>query len=194
MTEIQAIPGPSDAARLAEENQRLLAENQQLKTEQQARQAAAFLTELRAGGQLTPAMEQAGLAQALTVAANQPAQVSLPGGRTLPLSDVLREVLRTLPALCPQAGSALAGLGQPGAGAGAGSNGAGRGGAYAGAAAGYAGMGLGGGYRAAGYGGYGYPAGAPFAEPRYGLSPTEREVAAKLGLSEQEYAEIKSAQ
>ena len=143
MTEIQAQAGASDATRLAEENQRLLAENQQLKTEQQARQAAAFLAELRAGGQLTPAMEQAGLAQALTAAQSQPVQVSLPGGRTLPLGDVLREVLRTLPSLCPQAGATQSST--------------------------------------------------PLQEPRYSLSPTEREVAAKLGLSEQEYAEIKSA-
>ena len=152
MTEIQAVPGPSNATRLAEENQRLLAENQQLKAEQQARQAAAFLAELRAGGQITPAMEQAGLAQALTAAANQPVQVSLPGGKTLPLGDVLREVLRTLPALCPQAGSALTDAALPGS----------------------------------------HAASTP-AGPGYSLSPTEREVAAKLGLSEQEYAEIKSA-
>jgi hypothetical protein len=155
MTEIQAQAGASDASRLAEENQRLTAENQRLKTEQQARQAAAFLAELRTGGQLTPAMEQAGLAQALTVAAAQPTQVSLPDGRNVPLCDVLREVLRTLPTLCPQAGSALAGSGA---------------------------------------GGYGYATpGAPLREPRYSLSPTEREVAAKLGLTDQEYAEIKSA-
>lgn len=149
MTEIQAVTGPSDVEGLAEENARLIAENRELKAEQQARQAAAFLCELRAGGQLTPAMEQAGLAQALSAAEAQPVEVSLPGGRTLPLGDVLREILRTLPALCPQAGSALSALGEPGA----------PGSTEAGA----------------------------------GLSATEREVAAKLGLTDQEYAEIKSA-
>ncbi len=146
MTEIQVTAGASQAELLVEENARLLAENRELKAEQQARQAAAFLTELRSGGQLTPAMEQAGLAQALTAAQAQPIEVSLPGGRTLPLGDVLREILRTLPALCPQAGSVLAGAGAP----------------------------------------------VP-AEPRYSLSPTEREVAQRLGLTEQEYVEIKSA-
>ncbi len=90
-------PVPTDAHRLAEENHRLAEENRRLRRTELRREVTAFLGELRDGGQLTPAMEQAGLEEALLCAREQGVGVEFPDGRNVPLSGVLSEVLRALP-------------------------------------------------------------------------------------------------
>lgn len=90
--------------RLAEENQRLQAdairlaeENRALKATQRQREVRYFLAELRASGQLTPALERAGVEQALLAAGEQPLSVTLPGGGAVQLAELLRELLKALP-------------------------------------------------------------------------------------------------
>lgn len=134
-----AVPADGDAVRLAEENQRLAEENRRLKRAEHRRSVACFLAELRDLGKLTPAMEQAGLGEALVTSEEQQIVVALGEGRQLPLSEVLREVLKALPIS------------------------------------------------------YGTSELAPPGELLPELSPEEREIAAQLGLSEQEYAEIKES-
>ena len=90
--------GAPEALRLAEEHHRLAEENRRLKRSERRREIGVFLAELREGGQLTPAMEQAGLEEALLSIREQPVSVTFPDGRQAPLSAVLGEVLRALPA------------------------------------------------------------------------------------------------
>ena len=86
-----------DTVRLAEENARLAQENRRLRHGEMRREVAFFLSELRDTGRLTPAMERAGVEEALMAADEEQLLVSFPDGRTAPLSAVLREVLRALP-------------------------------------------------------------------------------------------------
>jgi hypothetical protein len=98
-------PAPqAETIRLAEENERLQAdairlaeENRALKAGQRLREVRYFLSELRATGQLTPALERAGVEQALIAAGEQPLSVTLPDGGVVPLPDLLRELLKALP-------------------------------------------------------------------------------------------------
>jgi len=130
----------AETARLAEENHRLAEEIRRLKSDERRRGVACFLSELRGGGRLTPAMERAGLEEALLACEEQPALVELPDGKQMQLGELLRDVLRSLPAY-PGLDDELAA------------------------------------------GGADLPA----------LSDQEREIAGQLGLSEQEFAEIKQA-
>jgi phage I-like protein len=89
---------------LAEENQRLAQdalrlgeENRALRAIQRQREVRYFLAELRGTGQLTPALERAGVEQALLAADEQPLSVTLPDGSAVPLSALLRELLKALP-------------------------------------------------------------------------------------------------
>lgn len=135
----QSAPG-SEATQLAEENHRLAEEIRRLKSDERRRGVACFLSELRGGGRLTPAMERAGLEDALLACEEQPLAVELADGKQVQLGELLRDVLRSLPAY-PGLDDELAG------------------------------------------GDADLPA----------LSDQEREIAAQLGLSEQEFAEIKQA-
>lgn len=90
-------PPANDAHRLAEENHRLAEENRRLRRSERRREISVFLAELRDNGQLTPAMEQAGLEEALLSASEQPVSVVFPDGRQAPLRAVLGEVFRALP-------------------------------------------------------------------------------------------------
>jgi hypothetical protein len=90
-------PEPPAPDPLAEENARLREENRRLRAEGKRREIATLLSELREGGQLTPAMEYAGLEAALVSAEEQGLAVQLPGGQTLPFASVLRDVLRAIP-------------------------------------------------------------------------------------------------
>lgn len=85
------------------ENERLAREVAELKRAEQERDVAWFLSELKDGGRLTPAMEDAGLKEVLLAANAEPVRVQLANGRELELSELLREVLKSLPALCPAA-------------------------------------------------------------------------------------------
>jgi phage I-like protein len=142
----QPEPGQPDTEkqRLAAENKRLSAENAALKQQQCQRKAAELLDQLRETGQVTPAMEQAGLPEALAAAQEHGVQVQLPGGTSVPLAKVLADVLSAIPAVCASLTQAAA--------AGASTN-------------------------------------AP--EPA-ALTDDEKIIAVKLGLTEEEYAEIKS--
>lgn len=82
---------------LAAENARLADENRRLRAEAKRREIAALLAELRASGQLTPAMEYAGIEEALVSAEEQGLMVQLPDGKRLSFSAVLRDVLSALP-------------------------------------------------------------------------------------------------
>lgn len=100
----QGRPSSNETIRLAEENQRLQAdairlaeENRALKASQRQREVRYFLAELRASGQLTPALERAGVEQALLAAGEQPLSVTLPGGGAVQLAELLRELLKALP-------------------------------------------------------------------------------------------------
>jgi hypothetical protein len=86
-----------EVVRLAEENLRLSSENQRLHREQRQRATVHFLAELRQSGRLTPAMEYAGLEEALLTAEDTGLCVSFPDGRQVPLGEVLRAVLEALP-------------------------------------------------------------------------------------------------
>jgi hypothetical protein len=119
MLQAPAAPGPltpvpadtvppsvaeSQTIRLAEENQRLQAdairlaeENRLLKFAQRQREVRFFLAELRSAGQLTPALERAGVEQALLAAGELPLSVTLPGRSAVPLAELLRELLKALP-------------------------------------------------------------------------------------------------
>lgn len=95
---------PLDTIRLAEENTRLRAdtlrlaeENCALKATERQREVRYFLAELRAAGQLTPALERAGVEQALIAAGEQPLSVNLPAGGTVALADLLRQLLKAMP-------------------------------------------------------------------------------------------------
>lgn len=96
-TATQPAAAEEDSIRLAEENRRLSDENRSLKAERLQRETLVFLSELRSGGQLTPAMEQAGLEEALLAAADSGMQLRFPDGRVASLAEVLRQVLRALP-------------------------------------------------------------------------------------------------
>lgn len=135
-------PAPSsEATRLAEENHRLAEEIRRLKNDERRRGVACFLSELRGGGRLTPAMERAGLEEALLACEEQPLAVELADGKQVQLGELLRDVLRSLPAY-PGLDGELAGESE---------------------------------------------------QQLAHLSDQEREIAAQLGLSEQEFAEIKQA-
>jgi phage I-like protein len=95
-------PAADETIRLAEENHRLAEENRRLRQTERRREVAYFLAELRDSGQLTPAIERAGVEDALIAAEEQPLSVTLPDGRTVPLSAVLKELLRALPVAYPQ--------------------------------------------------------------------------------------------
>jgi len=136
------VEAADDTIRLAEENLRLAEENRGLRAERRHREIALFLGELRDSGQLTPAMEAAGVEEALSAAEEQAAQVVFPDGRKLPLSAVLKEILRALPASFCTARLK--------------------------------------------------DAGADGAAPS--LTAEEKQIAAQLGLTEEEYASIKSGQ
>ena len=86
-----------DAVRLAEENRRLAEENRRLRRTEREREVALFLGGLRAQGKLTPAMERAGIAEALLLAEERQLAVALPDGQETPLGEVLRAVLAALP-------------------------------------------------------------------------------------------------
>ncbi|MCC7477051.1 hypothetical protein IT575_01215 [bacterium] len=92
-----AAPAPAPPDPLAEENARLREELQRLKSEQKRREVAALLSELRASGQLTPAMEYAGIEEALVSAEEQGVMVSLPSGQRLSFAAVLKDVLAAIP-------------------------------------------------------------------------------------------------
>jgi len=130
-------PGGPDQLHLAEENHRLAEENRRLRRTELRREVTAFLGELRDGGQLTPAMEQAGLEEALLSARENPQNVEFPDGGSAPLAAILGEVLRSLPVSFTAA------------------------------------------------------AGAAAETAPAGLSGDERSVASALGLTDEEYAEIK---
>jgi len=106
MTEIiEAAPGTDSAAdtetiRLAEENARLSAENRRLRQAERRREVNRFLCALRENGQLTPAMELAGVEEALFAAEEQNLGVLFPDGRSQSLSQILRAVLTALPNCC----------------------------------------------------------------------------------------------
>jgi hypothetical protein len=91
-------PAAEEAVKLAEENHRLAEENRQLRLAQREREVVYFLAELRDQGQLTPAMEDAGLKAALVAAQEHPLDVKLDDGTNAPLGSVLQDVLRALPA------------------------------------------------------------------------------------------------
>jgi hypothetical protein len=100
-------------ARLMAENDRLAREVAELKRAEQERDVAWFLSELKDGGRLTPAMEAAGLREALLAANAEPVRVQLTDGRELDLSELLREVLKSLPALCPATAEMTPAAGTP---------------------------------------------------------------------------------
>jgi hypothetical protein len=100
-------------ARLMAENDRLAREVAELKRAEQERDVAWFLSELKDGGRLTPAMEAAGLREALLAANAEPVRVQLTDGRELDLSELLREVLKSLPALCPATAETAPAAGTP---------------------------------------------------------------------------------
>ncbi|MBN2080908.1 hypothetical protein JW859_01750 [bacterium] len=87
--------------RLAEDNRRLADENRRLKLAERRREAALFVASLREAGRLTPAMEQAGLEEALAASQDHPSELEFPDGRKAPLNEVLREIFSALPACCP---------------------------------------------------------------------------------------------
>ena len=87
--------------RLAEDNRRLADENRRLKLAERRREAAVFVASLREAGRLTPAMEQAGLEEALAASQDHPSELELADGRQAPLSEVLKEIFSALPACCP---------------------------------------------------------------------------------------------
>jgi hypothetical protein len=100
----QGRPSSNETIRLAEENQRLQAdairlaeENRALKDAQRKREVRYFLAELRRAGQLTPALERAGVEQALIAAAEQPLAVTLPDGGVVQFAELLRDLLKALP-------------------------------------------------------------------------------------------------
>jgi hypothetical protein len=95
VAEIPLAPAPDQT--LIDENARLREENRKLRADSKRREIATLLAELRDGGQLTPAMEYAGIEQALVVAEEQGLTVQLPGGQTLPFASVLKDVLRAIP-------------------------------------------------------------------------------------------------
>ncbi len=95
--ELLAAPPPPEINPLAEENARLRDELIRLKGEQKRREIAALLAELRASGQLTPAMEYAGIEEALVSAEEQGVMVSLPSGQRLSFAAVLKDVLSAIP-------------------------------------------------------------------------------------------------
>lgn len=99
-----------DVARLAEENLRLATENRGLKRAALKRDIDCFLEGLRRRGQLTPAMELAGVEEALLLSEEQALVVDLADGRQLSLGSLLREVLSALPVCCPATAAANAGL------------------------------------------------------------------------------------
>jgi len=131
-----APPVEQETVQLAEENLRLAEENRLLRHSEHRREIAGFLSGLREQGQLTPAMELAGVEEALLLAEDQHLLVHFPDERQVPLSQVLREVLKALP-VSIQLGEAARGQ-QP-----------------------------------------------------IALTADEQEIAATLGLSEDEYAQIK---
>ena len=88
---------PVDACRLAEENTRLAEENRRLRESERRREVAYFLAELREEGRLTPALERAGVEEALVQAEESSLPVNFPDGRQVPLATVLRELLKALP-------------------------------------------------------------------------------------------------
>lgn len=139
-----AAPAEPDAVRLAEENRRLAKENRRLRRGELQRDVDCFLEGLRRRGQLTPAMELAGVEEALLLSEEQPATVELADGRQLSLGSLLREVLSALPVCCPATAAAYSAVAGNGA------------------------------------------SGAPVS-----LSEDERDIARQLGLSEDEFREIK---
>ena len=98
MSEFHKNGSPAaETSQLAEENQRLSEENRQLRQEKLRREVVHYLGELRRTGRLTPAMEYAGLEEALVAASEQEIQVTFPDGCQVPLSTVLRAILEALP-------------------------------------------------------------------------------------------------
>lgn len=91
-----------DGPPITDETIRLAEENRRLRQTERRREVAYFLAELCDTGQLTPAIERAGVEDALVAAEEQPLSVTLPDGRTVPLSAVLKELLRALPVAYPQ--------------------------------------------------------------------------------------------
>lgn len=133
-----------DVARLAEENLRLAEENRRLRRAELKRDVDCFLEGLRRRGQLTPAMELAGVEEALLLSEEQPLTVDLADGRQQSLGSLLREVLSALPVCCPATAAVCS------------------------AAAGCE------------------------ASTAVSLSEDERDIARQLGLSEEEFREIKA--
>jgi hypothetical protein len=93
-------PPAGETIRLAEENQRLSAENRRLRQAERRREVNCFMCALRDNGQLTPAMELAGLEEALFAAEEHNLGVLFPDGRSQPLGQILRAVLSALPSCC----------------------------------------------------------------------------------------------
>ncbi len=86
-----------EALQLAEENTRLAEENRQLKLAEQRHSVELFLSELRKNGQLTPAIELAGIESALVCADNTQGVVEIGDGSSAPLGAVLRDICSALP-------------------------------------------------------------------------------------------------
>jgi hypothetical protein len=86
-----------ETIRLAEENRRLNAENRRLRNAERRRELTLYLGSLRERGQLTPAMELAGVEEALLAAEELPGSVVFADGQSLPLGHVLRNVLSAIP-------------------------------------------------------------------------------------------------
>ena len=93
----ETAPTDQETVKLAEENLRLAEENRLLRQSEHRREVSGFLSQLREQGQLTPAMELAGVEEALLHAEDQHLLVHFPDERQVPLSQVLREVLKALP-------------------------------------------------------------------------------------------------
>lgn len=99
---VSAAPADGETIRLAQENQRLCAENRRLRQNERRREVNLFLSELRESGQLTPAMEQAGIEEALLAAEEHGPGVVFADGRNAPMAAVLRMLLKSLPVLGSQ--------------------------------------------------------------------------------------------
>lgn len=98
MSEFHENGSPTgEVTQLAEENQRLNEENRRLRQEKLRREVVLFLAELRRSGRLTPAMEYAGLEEALLAADEQQTGVTFPDGHQVPLASVLRAIFEALP-------------------------------------------------------------------------------------------------
>lgn len=97
MPTVTEEPTADKAVKLAEENFRLAEENRQLKLAGQRREVAHFMAGLREAGQLTPAMELTGVEDALLFAEQSQLVVKLPDGSSVPLGEMIKEILRALP-------------------------------------------------------------------------------------------------